>query len=68
MGRFSIANLLGLVLFLAVGLAALREATDLWDSAVFTGTLALLLVSILLAVHRTERTCGKARYDHAFIA
>src|SRR5262249_39466286 len=53
--RFSIASLLGLVLFLAVGLAALREATDLWDSAVFTTTVALLLVSVLLAVHRIGR-------------
>jgi hypothetical protein len=53
--RFSIASLLGLVLFLAVGLAALREATDLCDSAVFTTTLGLLLVSVLLAVHRTQR-------------
>jgi hypothetical protein len=53
--RFSIASLLGLVLFLAVGLAALRAADDLWDSAVFTGTLVILLIAVLLAVHRTER-------------
>jgi hypothetical protein len=53
--RFSIASLLGLVLFLAVSLAALREATDVWDSAIVTGTLGLLLASVPLAVHRTER-------------
>jgi hypothetical protein len=53
--RFSIAGLLGLVLFVAVALAALRDANDLWDSGVFSFTLGLLLVSILLAIHRTER-------------
>jgi hypothetical protein len=53
--RFNIASLLVLVLVLAVGFAALREANDLWDSAVFTLTVGLLLGSVLLAVHRTER-------------
>ena len=52
--RFSIASLLVVVLFVAVGFAALRESSDLWDSGVFTLTLAALLISILLAVHRTE--------------
>jgi hypothetical protein len=51
--RFTIASLLVLVLFLALGLAALRGATDLWDSGVLGVTLALLAVSLLLAVHRT---------------
>jgi hypothetical protein len=49
--RFTIAGLLGLVLFVAVAFAALREATDLWDSAVFTLTLGALVTSMLLAVH-----------------
>ena len=53
--RFTIAGLLGMVVFLAVGLAALRAATDAWDSGVFGVTLTLLLTSLLLAVHRTER-------------
>jgi hypothetical protein len=53
--RFSIASLLGLVVCVAVGFAALRAATDLWDSAVFSAALGLLLVSVLMAVHRTER-------------
>jgi hypothetical protein len=53
--RFTIAGLLGIVVFLAVGLAALRAATDAWDGGVFGVTLALLLVSVLLAVHRTGR-------------
>ncbi len=52
--RFSIASLLIVVLFAAIGFAALRESSDFWDSSVFTLTLAALLISILLAVHRTE--------------
>jgi hypothetical protein len=52
--RFNIANLLVVVLFVAVGFAALRESSDLWDSGLFTLTLTVLLVSVLLAVHRSE--------------
>ena len=52
--RFTIASLLVVVLFVAVGFAALRKSSDLWESGVFTLTLAALLISILLAVHRTE--------------
>jgi hypothetical protein len=37
--RFTIASLLIVVLFVAVGFAALRESNDLWDSGVFTVTL-----------------------------
>ena len=51
--RFNIASLLVVVLFVAVGFAALRESSEVWDSGVFTLTLAVLLVSILLAIHRT---------------
>jgi hypothetical protein len=51
--RFTIASLLGIVLFLAVGLASLRAATDAWDSGVLGITLILLLVSVLLVIHRT---------------
>ena len=50
--RFTIASLLGVVLFVAVAFAALRAATDAWDSGVFGLTLGLLLTSVLLAVHR----------------
>jgi hypothetical protein len=53
--RFSIASLLVVVFFLAVGCAALRESTDLWESAAFTLTLGVLLASILLALHRTAK-------------
>src|ERR1700730_17908009 len=53
--RFSIASLLGLVVFVAIAVAALRAASDSWDSALFTTTLAMLLVSVLLTVHSVER-------------
>jgi hypothetical protein len=53
--RFTIGGLLAAVLFAAVPIAALREATALWDSGVFTVTAGLLLGSVLLAVHRTGR-------------
>ncbi len=52
--RFHIGTLLLIVLFLGIGLAALRESTDLWDSGLFTATLAILLFSMLLSVHRKE--------------
>jgi hypothetical protein len=54
--RFTISRLLVVVLLLAVGIAALRESADLWESGVFTLTLAILRVSILLAFHRTQST------------
>ena len=52
--RFTIANLLVVVLFVAVGFAGLRESSDLWESGLLTLTLGALLISILLAVHRAE--------------
>src|SRR5262245_13920167 len=53
--RFTIGRLLVLVVGLAVALAALREATEIWDSGVFTATLGLLTASVLRAVHRSDR-------------
>src|SRR5579864_1038142 len=53
--RFSIATLLGVVCFAAVEVASMRAASDLWDSILFSATLALLLISTLLAVHRRDR-------------
>lgn len=50
--RFSIASLLGLILFVAVGIAALRAASGPWDSAMFGLTMLILMSSILLVVHR----------------
>ena len=52
--RFHIGTLVILVLLLAVCFAALRESSDLWDSSIFSITLCVLLISILLAVHRIE--------------
>ena len=52
--RFHIGTLVILVLELGVGFAALRESNDLWDSGLFTLTLSVILISILLAGHRTE--------------
>ena len=50
--RFHIGTLLILVLILGVGFAALRESDETWDSSIFSLTLGVLLISILLAVHR----------------
>jgi hypothetical protein len=53
--RFSIASLLALIVFVAVGLAALQAASDAWDGGVFSLALLTLLTSTLLAVHRMGR-------------
>ena len=50
--RFSITSMLVFVLFVAVGFAALRESSDLWESGVFGLTLGILVISILIAIHR----------------
>jgi hypothetical protein len=52
--RFNIASLLTTVFMIGVGLAALRESSDLWESGIFTVTVGMLMISILLAIHRTE--------------
>ena len=53
--RFHLGTLVIFVLVLGVGLAALRESNDIWDSSIFSITLGILLISFLLAIHRTER-------------
>ena len=53
--RFHLGTLVILVLLLAVGLAALRESNEIWDSSIFSIMLGILLISILLAFHRTEK-------------
>ena len=53
--RFRIGTLLVLIIVLGIGFAALRESNDIWDSGVFTLALGALLVSILLAIHRSEK-------------
>jgi hypothetical protein len=53
--RFNIASLLSVIMVFGVGFAALREASDIWESGVFTLALAALLISILFAIHRTGK-------------
>ena len=70
--RFTIAGILGFVVLLAFGLAALREATDAWDSGVFGATICWLSVAALLAVHRRERNrafwLGFAMFGGVYLA
>ena len=53
--RFHLGTLVILVLLLGVAFAALRESNEIWDRSIFSVTLGVLLISILLAIHRTER-------------
>ena len=54
--RFTIASFGGVVLFAAVGFAALRSSSAGWDSAVFGGALVILTGSLVLAVQRRGRS------------
>ena len=53
--RFHLGTLVILVLVLGVGFAALRESNEIWKSITFSIALGVLLTSILLAVHRTQK-------------
>jgi len=53
--RFHLGTLVILILILGVGFAALRESNETWDSIIFSITLGVLLISVLLAIHRTEK-------------
>jgi hypothetical protein len=53
--RFRVGTLVILVLLLGVGFAALRESNDTWGGTIFSMTFGVLLISILLAIHRTEK-------------
>jgi len=53
--RFHIGTLVILVLLLGVGFADLRESNETWDSSIFSLTLVVLSISILLAIHRTDQ-------------
>jgi hypothetical protein len=70
--RFSIASLLFVILILGVGCAALRESNDLWDSGLFTLTVGVLLISVLLAIHRTTAKrahwIGFAHFGWSYLA
>src|SRR5438270_8186539 len=50
--RFSIAGLMFVVLLIAVGVAALRSASQLWAGMIFTLTLALLGVAVIGVIYR----------------
>lgn len=50
--RFNISAILAAITVVAIGLAALREASEIWDSTLLTLSLGVLLVSVLLAIHR----------------
>ena len=52
--RFHLGTLVMIVLLFGVGLAALRESNDSWDSGILSVTLGVLLISVSLAVHRNE--------------
>jgi len=54
--RFHLGTLVILVLLIGVGFGALRESNDTWDSSIFSLTLGMLLISILLAIHRAEKS------------
>ena len=53
--RFNIASLRVTILIVGFGFAALRESSDVWNRGLFAMTLAALLISILLAIHRAEK-------------
>jgi hypothetical protein len=54
--RFNLAQLMTIVLFIGFGFAALRSASILWASAVFTLTVAVLSVAVLGAMARRGRS------------
>jgi hypothetical protein len=58
MGRFrvTIGGLIGLVAFVALSFAALRDGSAAWDRAAFGSILLALLVGALLAIHREGRS------------
>jgi hypothetical protein len=51
--RFSVAALMAVIVLLAVGMAALRDPTTLWASAIFTAAVTLFAASVIGAMaHR----------------
>jgi hypothetical protein len=58
MRRFTILNLMGFVLALALGLAALRGANDYWASGLLLGTPLLLCVALVGGLCGVE--CARA--------
>jgi hypothetical protein len=70
--RFSIAGLMGAVLIVALGLAALRSASATWSSATFLATCGLLCLAVVGAVcgGDAERTwwLGFALFGWGYVA
>jgi hypothetical protein len=62
--RFTLAQLMAIVLLVGVGLVALRSASVLWSSVVFTLTVGVLSAAILGAMARR----GRARMTWAGFA
>src|SRR5262249_4779035 len=62
--RFTIAQAMALVLLAGIGFAALRSASVLWASAVFTLTVTVLSAALLAAMARR----GRARMTWAGFA
>jgi hypothetical protein len=52
--RFHLGTIVIFILLFAIAFAALRESNVTWDSSIFSLTLGVLLISTLLAIHRTE--------------
>ena len=50
--RFTIAGLIVFIVICAFAFAALKEATDVWEHAVFNLTLLAMVTAVLLAIHR----------------
>jgi hypothetical protein len=53
--RFSLLGLMALVAYVGLGCAALRYATPLWASALFTLAVGLVMIGLLGAVFRREQ-------------
>jgi hypothetical protein len=53
--RFSIAALMGVVLFVALGFAALKNANAFWASATFTVAVVMISLALLGAIARKGR-------------
>ena len=64
--RFSIGALMGLVLLVAVGFAALRSSTPIWASSIFTATFLCLTVGLLGAFARRGAWLGFAVFGWAY--
>jgi hypothetical protein len=53
--RFTLAQLMGIVVFLALGFAAVRTANELWASLVYTVGIISIATALLIAFARAGR-------------